>query len=86
MTKQDIMILKHLTSFEVEDPHIEYSITFNFSSNPYFENESIRKSYKIRHGKSTSESTAINWERRQGNLNKLVLERKEMRRDECWCS
>ncbi|XP_045812835.1 NAP1-related protein 1-like [Trifolium pratense] len=61
MTHQDVQIMKHLTSLEVDEEDLDYSFTFNFSTNPYFEDKTIKKSYKVKHGEMEWESTKINW-------------------------
>ncbi|KAI3856839.1 hypothetical protein MKX03_001506 [Papaver bracteatum] len=60
-----IGIFKYLKSMDVEDckdVKYGYSITFNFNENPYFENESLVKSFLfLDEGTTKISGTKINW-------------------------
>ncbi|KAG0476214.1 hypothetical protein HPP92_013055 [Vanilla planifolia] len=65
INEEDHKILKYLVSLEVEDfkdMKSGYSITFNFSTNPYFEDKSLTKTYAFSdEGTACITGTAIKW-------------------------
>ncbi|XP_033114884.1 protein SET-like [Anneissia japonica] len=65
LDEEDEEALHYLTKVEVqefEDIKSGYRINFNFSSNPYFENEVISKEFHLTEtGDPTSKSTPIRW-------------------------
>ncbi|KAG6480032.1 hypothetical protein ZIOFF_063509 [Zingiber officinale] len=65
LTEEDQKILKYLVSLDVEDfkdVKSGYSITFNFSPNPYFEDTSLTKTYSFfDEGTTKITGTTIKW-------------------------
>ncbi|KAG6476715.1 hypothetical protein ZIOFF_065962 [Zingiber officinale] len=59
-----LQILKYLVSLDVEDfkdVKSGYSITFNFSPNPYFEDTCLTKTYSFDEGTTNINGTTIKW-------------------------
>ncbi|XP_042436471.1 NAP1-related protein 2-like [Zingiber officinale] len=64
VTEEDQKILKYLVSLDVEDfkdVKSGYSITFNFSPNPYFEDTCLTKTYSFDEGTTNINGTTIKW-------------------------
>ncbi|XP_071685848.1 NAP1-related protein 2-like [Rutidosis leptorrhynchoides] len=70
LTEEDQKIFKHLTTLEVEDNKdvkMGYSITFNFSPNPYFEDSKLTKTFTfIDEGTAKVTATPIKWKEGKG--------------------
>lgn len=84
VTEEDHKIFKHLTSIEVEDSKdvkSGYSITFNFSSNPYFENTKLTKTFTfLDEGATKVTATSITWKEGMGVPNGVDNEKKGNKR------
>ncbi|KAL9227369.1 hypothetical protein vseg_003063 [Gypsophila vaccaria] len=84
VSDEDNQIFKHLTSIEVEDSKdvkSGYSISFNFSPNPYFENEKLTKTFTfLDEGTTKVTATSINWKEDQGIANGANNEKKGNKR------
>ncbi|KAL0917041.1 hypothetical protein M5K25_012081 [Dendrobium thyrsiflorum] len=65
LSEEDEKVFKYMVSLEVEDFNDEdsgYSITFNFSPNPFFEGTKLTRSYFLSdHGITNVTSTTIKW-------------------------
>ncbi|KAL0908494.1 hypothetical protein M5K25_022991 [Dendrobium thyrsiflorum] len=63
LSVEDRKILSYLVSLEVEEsPKLGYSITFNFSPNPYFENKKLTKTFSFPDpAASVITGATINW-------------------------
>eukprot|EP00258_Populus_trichocarpa_P016243 XP_006374470.1 NAP1-related protein 2 [Populus trichocarpa] len=84
LSEEDQKVFKYLSSLEVEDSKdvkSGYSITFNFESNPYFEETKLTKSFSF-HDEGTTEitSTPINWKEGMGLPNGVSHEKKGNKR------
>ncbi|KAG5230016.1 NAP1-related protein [Salix suchowensis] len=84
LSEEDQKVFKYLSSLEVEDTKdvkSGYSITFNFESNPYFEETKLTKSFSF-HDEGTTEITAtpINWKEGMGLPNGVSHEKKGNKR------
>nr|XP_043635883.1 NAP1-related protein 1-like isoform X2 [Erigeron canadensis] len=70
LTEEDQKIFKHLTSLEVEDfkdVKLGYSISFNFSPNPYFEDLKLTKTFTfLDEGTTKVTATSIKWKEGMG--------------------
>ncbi|KAJ3700555.1 hypothetical protein LUZ61_004260 [Rhynchospora tenuis] len=73
LTEEDQKILKHMVSLEVEeakDVKSGYTIIFNFSPNPYFEDEKLTKTYCFNEeGKLSIMCPPIKWKEGKGITN-----------------
>ncbi|XP_074316391.1 NAP1-related protein 2 isoform X2 [Silene latifolia] len=73
VTDEDNQIFKHLTSIEVvesKDVKSGYSISFNFSPNPYFEDKKLTKTFTfLEEGTTKVTATAIKWKEGMGITN-----------------
>ncbi|KAI0494655.1 hypothetical protein KFK09_024797 [Dendrobium nobile] len=63
LSAEDRKILRYLVSLDVEeDPKLGFSITFNFSPNPYFENKKLTKTFSFPNlPTAIVTGTTINW-------------------------
>ncbi|KAK7388948.1 hypothetical protein VNO78_23777 [Psophocarpus tetragonolobus] len=71
---EDQKIFKYLVSLEVEDNRdvkSGYSITFNFNSNPYFENTKLTKTFTFLEEGTKITATPIKWKEGKGVPNKV---------------
>ncbi|XP_074583170.1 NAP1-related protein 2-like [Curcuma longa] len=79
ITEEDQKILKYLISLNVEDfkdLKSGYSITFNFSPNPYFEDSSLTKTYSFfDEGITNITGTTIKWKEGMNVANGVVHEK-----------
>ncbi|KAL3322414.1 hypothetical protein AABB24_039830 [Solanum stoloniferum] len=79
LTEEDQKIFKFLSSIEVEeskDVKSGYSITFNFSANPYFENTKLSKTYTfLEDGPTKISATTIKWKEGMGIPNGVAHEK-----------
>ncbi|XP_027769105.1 NAP1-related protein 2-like isoform X3 [Solanum pennellii] len=79
LTEEDQKIFKFLSSIEVEeskDVKSGYSITFNFSANPYFENTKLSKTYTfLEDGPTKISATTIKWKEAMGIPNGVSHEK-----------
>ncbi|XP_010428446.1 PREDICTED: NAP1-related protein 1 [Camelina sativa] len=70
LTEEDQKIFKYLSSLEVEDAKdvkSGYSITFNFSSNPFFEDAKLTKTFTFfEEGTTKITATPIKWKEGKG--------------------
>uniref|UniRef100_A0A7N0TWN0 Uncharacterized protein n=1 Tax=Kalanchoe fedtschenkoi TaxID=63787 RepID=A0A7N0TWN0_KALFE len=70
LTDEDQKIFKHLESLEVEeskDVKLGYTISFNFNSNPYFEDSKLSKTFNfLDEGTVKVISTSIKWKEGMG--------------------
>ncbi|KAJ9560182.1 hypothetical protein OSB04_005342 [Centaurea solstitialis] len=70
LSEEDQKIFKHLTSLEVEDckdVKLGYSISFNFSPNPYFEDAKLTKTFTfLDEGTTKITATSIKWKEGMG--------------------
>ncbi|GAV57825.1 NAP domain-containing protein [Cephalotus follicularis] len=85
LTEEDQKIFKHLSSLEVEDfkdVKSGYSITFNFSPNPYFEDTKLTKTFTYVDDEGTTKitSTSIKWKEGMGIPNGVDHEKKGNKR------
>uniref|UniRef100_A0A0V0HKW4 Putative NAP1-related protein 2-like n=1 Tax=Solanum chacoense TaxID=4108 RepID=A0A0V0HKW4_SOLCH len=84
LTEEDQKIFKFLSSIEVEeskDVKSGYSITFNFSANPYFENTKLSKTYTfLEDGPTKISATTIKWKEGMGIPNGVAHEKKGNKR------
>lgn len=84
LSEEDQKIFKHLSSLEVEDfkdVKSGYSITFNFSSNPYFEDTKLTKTFTfLDEGTTKITATTIKWKEGQGIPNGVAHEKKGSKR------
>ncbi|KAL7602481.1 NAP1-related protein 2 isoform X1 [Lactuca sativa] len=79
LNEEDQKIFKHLTSLEVEDNKdvkSGYSITFNFSANPYFEDTKLTKTITfLDEGTTKITATPIKWKEGMGLSNGVTHEK-----------
>ncbi|XP_050224604.1 NAP1-related protein 2 isoform X2 [Mercurialis annua] len=84
LSEEDQKIFKHLSSLEVEDfkdVKSGYSITFNFESNPYFEDTKLTKSFTfLDEGTTEITATQIKWKEGMGVANGVAHEKKGNKR------
>ncbi|KAK4804769.1 hypothetical protein SAY86_004586 [Trapa natans] len=84
LTEDDQKIFEYLTSLEVEnfkDVKSGYSITFNFASNPYFEDTKLTKTFNfLEDGSKQITATSIKWKERQGLTTGDAQEKKGKKR------
>ncbi|XP_010695709.1 NAP1-related protein 2 isoform X1 [Beta vulgaris subsp. vulgaris] len=84
VTEEDHKVFKHLTSIEVEDSKdvkSGYSITFNFSPNPYFEDTRLTKTFTfLDEGTTKVTATSIKWKEGMGIPNGVDNEKKGNKR------
>ncbi|CDP12325.1 unnamed protein product [Coffea canephora] len=84
LTEEDQKIFKHLSSIEVEDSKdvkSGYSITFNFSPNPYFEDKKLTKTFTfLDEGTTKVTATSIKWKEGMGLPNGVANEKKGNKR------
>ncbi|XP_072980613.1 NAP1-related protein 2-like [Typha angustifolia] len=84
LTEEDQKILKYLTSLDVEDckdVKSGYTITFNFSPNPYFEDIKLTKTYLFtEEGTTNINGTAIKWKEGMNIANGNAHEKKGSKR------
>ncbi|GMJ15128.1 NAP1-related protein 2 [Hibiscus trionum] len=69
LSAEDEKIFKHISSIEVEDfkdLKSGYSISFNFNSNPYFEDTKLTKTFTFLDGRVKITATQIKWKRDMG--------------------
>lgn len=78
LSEEDQKIFKHLTSLEVEDckdVKLGYSISFNFSPNPYFEDSKLTKTFTfLDEGATKVTATSIKWKEGMGIPNGVCNE------------
>lgn len=84
LNEEDQKIFKHLISLEVED-HKDvksgYSITFNFDSNPFFEDSKLVKTFTfLEEGTTKLTATPIKWKEGKGIPNGVGHEKKGNKR------
>lgn len=79
LNEEDQKIFKHLTSLEVEDNKdvkSGFSITFNFSPNPYFEDTKLTKTVTfLDEGTTKITATSIKWKEGMGLSNGVTHEK-----------
>ncbi|XP_039126037.1 NAP1-related protein 2-like isoform X2 [Dioscorea cayenensis subsp. rotundata] len=83
LNKEDEKILKHLVSLDVDHSDVKagYSITFNFSPNPYFEDTKLTKSFSYSDEGTTSVTgTTIKWKEGMNIANGVAHEKKGKKR------
>ncbi|KAK9748041.1 hypothetical protein RND81_02G031200 [Saponaria officinalis] len=84
VTDEDHKIFKHLTSIEVEDSKdvkSGYSISFNFSPNPYFEDAKLTKTFTfLDEGTTNVTATTIKWKEGMGISNGVDNDKKGNKR------
>ncbi|KAI3825656.1 hypothetical protein L1987_07192 [Smallanthus sonchifolius] len=84
LNEEDQKIFKHLTSLEVEDMKdvkSGYSITFNFSPNPYFEDTKLTKTITfLDEGTTKITATSIKWKEGMGLPNGVTHEKNGKKR------
>ncbi|CAH2036935.1 unnamed protein product [Thlaspi arvense] len=84
LTDEDQKIFKYLSSLDVEDAKdvkSGYSITFHFSPNPYFEDESLTKTFDfLDEGTTKITATPIKWKEGKGLPNGVNHEKKGNKR------
>ncbi|KAJ0765997.1 putative nucleosome assembly protein (NAP) [Helianthus annuus] len=84
LNDEDQKIFKHLTSLEVEDMKdvkSGYSITFNFSPNPYFEDTKLTKTITfLDEGTTKITATPIKWKEGMGLSNGVTHEKNGKKR------
>ncbi|KAK1435806.1 hypothetical protein QVD17_01575 [Tagetes erecta] len=84
LNEEDQKIFKHLTSLEVEDMKdvkSGYSITFNFSSNPYFDDTKLTKTITfLDEGTTKVTATSIKWKEGMGLPNGVTHEKNGKKR------
>ncbi|KAI3513397.1 hypothetical protein L2E82_26791 [Cichorium intybus] len=84
LSEEDQKIFKHLTSLEVEDckdVKLGYSISFNFSPNPYFEDSKLTKTFTfLDEGTTKITATSIKWKEGMGLPNGVAHEKKGNKR------
>ncbi|KAH7683598.1 Nucleosome assembly protein (NAP) protein [Dioscorea alata] len=83
LNKEDEKILKHLVSLDVDHSDVKagYSITFNFSPNPYFEDTKLTKSFSYSDEGTTSVTgTIIKWKEGMNIANGVAHEKKGKKR------
>ncbi|KAL5544191.1 hypothetical protein UlMin_007975 [Ulmus minor] len=80
---EELVIFKHLTSLEVEDfkdVKSGYSISFNFSENPFFEDRKLTKTYTFLDEGTKITATPIKWKEVMGIPNGVTHEKKGKKR------
>ncbi|KAF4376679.1 hypothetical protein F8388_025550, partial [Cannabis sativa] len=81
LTEEDQKIFKHLDSLDVEDfkdLKSGYSITFNFTENPYFEDTKLTKSFSFSdEGTTQITGTPIKWKQGMAALVNGVIDEKK---------
>ncbi|XP_020586704.1 NAP1-related protein 1-like [Phalaenopsis equestris] len=84
LSEEDQKIFKYLSSLEVEDSKdlkSGYTITFNFSTNPYFEETKLSKTYTFfEDGTTDIAGTTIKWKEGMGIANGASHEKKGKKR------
>ncbi|OMO49386.1 Nucleosome assembly protein (NAP) [Corchorus capsularis] len=83
LTDEDHKIFKHISSLEVEDfkdLKSGYSITFNFSPNPYFEDTKLTKTFTFLDEGTKITATKIKWKEGMGLPNGVNHEKKGNKR------
>lgn len=84
LSEDDQKIFKHLLSLDVEDfkdVKSGYSITFNFSPNPYFEDTKLTKTFSFSdEGTTKITGTAIKWKEGMDIANGVSHEKKGSKR------
>ncbi|CAI0401604.1 unnamed protein product [Linum tenue] len=84
LNEEDQKVFKHLSSLEVEDfkdVKSGYSITFNFESNPYFEDTKLTKTFTfLDEGTTEITATPIKWKEGMGLPNGVSHEKKGNKR------
>ncbi|KAL8226623.1 hypothetical protein R6Q57_016455 [Mikania cordata] len=84
LNEEDQKIFKHLTSLEVEDMKdvkSGYSITFNFSPNPFFEDTKLTKTITfLDEGTTKITATSIKWKEGMGLPNGVAHEKNGKKR------
>ncbi|GFY84940.1 NAP1-related protein 2 [Actinidia rufa] len=84
LSEEDSKIFKYLDSLHVEDfkdVKSGYSITFNFKSNPYFEDTKLTKSFTFfDEGTTKITGTNINWKAGMGAANGVNHDKKGNKR------
>ncbi|KAI3717762.1 hypothetical protein L1987_69573 [Smallanthus sonchifolius] len=84
LNEEDQKIFKHLTSLEVEDMKdvkSGFSITFNFSPNPYFEDTKLTKTITfLDEGTTKITATSIKWKEGMGLPNGVTEEKNGKKR------
>lgn len=84
LIEEDQKVFKYLDSIEVEDfkdVKLGYSITFNFKSNPYFEDTKLTKTFAFSdEGTTKITGTAIRWKEGMETANGNTHEKKENKR------
>uniref|UniRef100_A0A803L950 NAP1-related protein 2 n=1 Tax=Chenopodium quinoa TaxID=63459 RepID=A0A803L950_CHEQI len=84
VTEEDHKVFKHLTSIDVEDSKdvkSGYSITFNFSPNPYFEDTKLTKTFTfLDEGTTKVTATSIKWKEGMGIPNGVDNDKKGNKR------
>ncbi|KAH0451158.1 hypothetical protein IEQ34_018457 [Dendrobium chrysotoxum] len=84
LSEEDQKIFKYLSSLDVEDSKdlkSGYTITFNFSTNPYFEETKLSKTYTFfEDGTTNISGTTIKWKEGMGIANGASHEKKGKKR------
>ncbi|MBA0707640.1 hypothetical protein Golax_019669 [Gossypium laxum] len=83
LTEEDQKIFKYINSLEVEDfkdLKSGYTITFNFNSNPYFENTKLTKTFTFLDDGTKITATPIKWKEGKGLPNGVNHEKKGNKR------
>ncbi|PPS13883.1 hypothetical protein GOBAR_AA06695 [Gossypium barbadense] len=83
LTEEDQKIFKYINSLEVEDfkdLKSGYTITFNFNSNPYFENTTLTKTFTFLDDGTKITATPIKWKEGKGLPNGVNHEKKGNKR------
>ncbi|EHA8590258.1 NAP1-related protein 2 [Cocos nucifera] len=84
LSEEDQNIFKYLESLEVEDfkdLKSGYSISFNFSPNPYFEDTSLKKTYSFfDEGTTNITSTTIRWKEGMNTANGVAYDKSGKKR------
>ncbi|KAK5846364.1 NAP1-related protein 1 [Gossypium arboreum] len=83
LTEEDQKIFKYINSLEVEDfkdLKSGYTITFNFNSNPYFENTTLMKTFTFLDDGTKITATPIKWKEGKGLPNGVNHEKKGNKR------
>ncbi|KAL6955159.1 NAP1-related protein 2, partial [Sarracenia purpurea var. burkii] len=84
VTKEDQKIFRYLSSLEVKDfkdVKSGYSIAFNFSPNPYFEDTKLTKMFTfLDEGTTKITATSIKWKEGMGIPNGVAYEKKGNKR------
>ncbi|THU53169.1 hypothetical protein C4D60_Mb10t11560 [Musa balbisiana] len=79
LSEEDQKIFKYLVSLDVEDSKdvkSGYSVTFNFSPNPYFEDASLTKTYSFYdEGTTNITGTTIKWKEGMNVANGVAHEK-----------